>query len=434
MAWGLCLCQTLHGQQRAPDGALRFERLDSRAGLSHNTVLSILQDHQGFLWIGTSDGLNRYDGYQFTVYRNDPFDETSLSNNAVYKLLEDRQGTLWAGTSNGLDRFDRRTEQFIRYDLLTDSLFSSPEQVQLPSMNGLLEDAAGRVWATTGYGVYRYDPQADEMKMYAPHFAAADLRHRRVVEGLFKDRTGTVWVSTDGPTYTYNPEADRFTPMEWAAFPGSASVQYEDEALRLWAAYQGKLYTVDRERGRLSPLPLLPEDQIFKVFLEDRRGTRWIGTHDGLYQVDPLRNQRQFLRLDTSPGAYLSNNIQSLYEDQAGTLWIGALSGLFRLDPYAKPFLHLQHNPTDPNSLSSNTVMAVLEDDEGFLWVGTLGGGLNRVDLKTGTTTQMYRHRAEDPNGLCNDLIWSLYVTPTSPEMLWIGTDQGLCALNRRTG
>ncbi len=149
-----CVPAPLHAQATSlAETPMRFERLD---GLSHNTVTALLQDREGFLWIGTSDGLNRYDGYDFVVYRHDRFDSTSLSNNVVKALLEDQAGTLWVGTDGGLDRFDRRTGRFIRY-----SLRPAPLASQAQAIFALLEDHAGRLWVGTDDGLYRYDRVSD---------------------------------------------------------------------------------------------------------------------------------------------------------------------------------------------------------------------------------------------------------------------------------
>lgn len=412
--------------QLPPEAAPRVERI---GGLSHNSVTALLEDRQGFLWIGTPDGLNRFDGYDVVVYRHAPPDATSLSNNSVKAVLEDRAGQLWVGTDRGLNRFDRRAGRFVRYELHPDRAGSHRRAIFQ-----LLEDHAGHLWVGTQSGLYRYDRAADRFQAYRheptnPHSLVSDD-----VWSLYEDREHTLWVGVNGHgpvLHRYDPDADHFVRFALPPTWSHATVHYGDAAGRLWLSSLQESGAFEPPHGRLTKLPVVPADQGVNVVLEDRGGLCWIGTDEGLYRYDPAAGTHLHLRMDDSPGAYLSNNVQTLYEDRAGALWIGTLSGLFRLDPHAKPFHHLRHDRTDPASLSSNTVMAVREDRDGLLWVGTLGGGLNRVDRRTNTVVR-YRYRPDDPAGLCSDLIWSLYEDRTGA--LWIGTDEGVCVLDRRTG
>lgn len=404
---------------RVTDVNLRFERIDSEAGLSHNTVLSILQDQEGFLWIGTSDGLNRYDGHAFVTYRHDPFDTTSLSNNTVKVLIEDQTGTLWAGTDDGLNRFDRRTGRFVRYRFGPDTLTVSDKGIK-----ALLEDQAGRLWVGAfipGHKLNVYDPHTDQTRTF----------NTSPIWSLHEDREGTLWANGASAIYKYDPAADQMLRVQLPSTSG-LDFLYEDEQGRLWIQERetGGVGVFDPQTGRTTTHALLPGKEPITYILDDRNGLQWIGTNVGLYQRDPATNQLRYLPLDPSPQASLQNHITTLYEDRAGAVWVGTLSGLYRFDPHLKPFHHMGHDPLASGSLSHSTVMAVWEDDEGAVWVGTLGGGLNRVDRQTGTVTR-YRHTAGDPGSLCSDRIWSLYGDHRG--RLWIGADGGLCALDRHT-
>ena len=438
LALGIGTSTQLYGQNRTGsirEAALRFEPLDRRAGLSHNTVLSLVQDRQGFLWIGTSDGLNRYDGYEFVVYRHDRRDTTSLSDNTVRQVLEDRWGTLWIRTGIGLDRFDRQTHRFFHYRFQEEA-----PALDVGSFLTLLEDHRGQLWVGTGTRLYRYDRRADAFDPVhdIPDAAVQEAMQNRHLStepfwDLYEDRTGTLWLSTrQGRLYKLDPTSAQLASFQtpWKML----DVAYDDQD-RLWIMHAEGLGTFDLTTSAFTPLSALPKGKNASgtPILRDRNGILWLGSDDGLYRYDAAMNERLHLLIDPSPGAYLQNSVSALYEDRAGTLWVGTLSGLYRFDPHTKPFTHLGHDPTAPNSLSSNTVMALWEDTDGFLWVGTLGGGLNRVDRKAGTVTR-YRHRADRPGSLCSDLIWTLYEASTKPGILWIGTDEGLCSLDRRTG
>jgi len=422
----------LQAQDQAPSLAetpIRFEQLD---GLSHNTVTALLQDQQGFLWIGTSDGLNRYDGYEFVVYRHDPHDSTSLSNDDVVSLLEDQSGDLWISTANGLSRFDRRAGRFIRYTLGVDSLNLGAG----PS----LYDHTGHLWVgTRGAGLFKYDRQADRFNAYRH-----DPEHPRSlasndIRTLFEGRSGTLWVMTadqglQRTLHQYDAETDHFlrfpVPQEWR----DPITVYEDEARRLWIGHgqnSGGAGAFDQVNQRFVELPEVPSEGRVMRMLMDRKGARWLGTAHGLYKSDPAANGFQYTPLGSFAKGHLSNWVTGILEDRAGALWVGTLSGLFRLDPNTKRFEHLGHDPTTSNSISNAAVMSVVEERDGTLWLGTFGGGLNQIDRHTGQVT-LYPYQPGLPNSLCSQITWSLL--EDRHGTLWIGGQGGLCALNRRTG
>lgn len=415
--------QAQHRMTGPRDATFRFERLD---GLSHNTVTALLQDSAGFLWIGTSDGLNRYDGYDFTVHRHIPGDPTALSNNTIKALLEDRAGHLWVGTDEGLHRLDRRTGRFIRYHLQTGQPASRPQAIF-----HLLEDHTGRLWVGSSDGLYRYERGSDRFSGYRHAADNPNSLADNSIWSLYEDQEGILWVGSSGGLHRYARHTDQFVrfpvPPSWV----HVTIHYRSEA-GLWiSGGEGDgVVMLDLESNRFMAWTEMPAGEAWWS-LEDSNGVRWRGSADGLYRYDPATGVQQHLRVDPSPGAYLQNRIKTLYEDRVGTLWIGTLSGLYRLDAHVKPFEHLAHDPTVTSSLSGNTVMAILEDAAGGVWVGTLGAGLNRLDRRAGTFTR-YRAEPDRPHTLCNDLIWALYEDRRGG--LWIGTDEGLCAFSPRTG
>ena len=227
-----CAPAPLHAQATAlAETPMRFERLD---GLSHNTVLSLVQDQQGFLWIGTSDGLNRYDGYEFVVYRHDRRDATSLSDNTVRQVLEDHQGTLWIRTGAGLDRFDRQTHQFIHYRFQEEN-----PALDVWSFLTLLEDHRGQLWVGTGNRLYRYDRRADA---FNPVYNIPDDAVQEAVQNappapdpfwdLYEDGAGMLWFSTkQGRLYKLDPASAQIASFQtpWT----EPHVEYDDDQGRL---------------------------------------------------------------------------------------------------------------------------------------------------------------------------------------------------------
>jgi ligand-binding sensor domain-containing protein/signal transduction histidine kinase len=408
--------------QPAADGEpLRFARFTSREGLSHNTVLSVLQDSRGFLWIGTADGLNRYDGYTFTVFRHDPADAASLSDNTIQALAEAPDGALWVGTAAGLDRLDPLTGRVERM---------SPPGLDV---NALGFDPEGGLWVS-GEGLHRYDPPARSAQATAAGRLLPVRDHP--LSGLPGLHHVVFSTSPDGTLWTM--EAVEGHPSTLHRFqqggPGfTAAAGLPPGAQNIHAGRSGTLWVFVPEGAAPASIglplrlaPTVPGGAWPGRLLEDRRGRLWIGADDGVYLFDPATGALTRHVLDPAGGAALANYVLALCEDRAGGVWVGTRSGLYRWDPHRKPFRHLAVAPAAP-------VMALREADDGEaggLWLGTLGGGL----LRLGPEGRVAAHLRAGPGGLPSDHVWALHADPAAPHRLWVGTDEGLAVLDRRTG
>ena len=399
----------------APPSSGHAEHLDSRDGLSHNTVFSTYQDRLGYLWIATDDGLNRYDGYTFKVYRHDPNDPASLLQNTVHSLNEDPAGNIWITTPRAFSRFDRRTEQFVHYVTTGDAFASQPPH--------LSPHTGPHFWLINGDGLFCYDPKAEALQRIALP------PEQDAFWNAFVDDQETVWIGTaKGYLHKYVPATGK-----WERFKAPWNIvniiHFADDQGRLWIENPQGTGTFDPATEAFSfvELPAVSSSTLYPR-LKDRNGFIWFYSALGPLRYDPVTGNALPFTLDPPP---LGPNMGHTYEDRAGSIWLATLSGLYRLDPAAKPFRHYAHDARASHSLSNNIVMAIRESDSGALWVGTLGGGLNRLDPTTGQSTP-YRHQPKRPGSLCHDRIWSLY--EDTRGALWVGTDQGLCALDPQTG
>ncbi|HXK43323.1 MAG TPA: two-component regulator propeller domain-containing protein, partial [Anaerolineae bacterium] len=420
-----------------------FFHLTTADGLSHNIVYTILQDRQGFLWFGTQDGLNRYDGYTFTVFRHRRSDPASLVNNTVNVLYEDRAGTLWVGTVGGLDSFSGVGERFHHHTALP------PE-----SIGALYEDADGILWVgTLGSGLFRYDPATGQARQYRHDPADPTSLSDNDVLSLYADRAGTLWVGTlHGGLNAFDRAGGHFTRYTHdAANPhslsdGEVTVIYEDHAGDLWVgtgiAHEdavGGLDRLEQADGRFIHYRYNPQDpqslshNHVQALYEDRSGALWIGTEEGLNLFD--RAGGHFLRVVHDPldGYSLGHNdITAIYEDRSGNLWFGTKGG--GIDRYARAkerFRRYGHDSRDPNSLGASAVGAIAQDPAGILWLGLYGGGLDRLDRATGHITH-YRHDPHDPHSLGHDHVTALSIDHQG--VLWIGTSAGLDRFDAPTG
>ncbi len=381
---------------------IRFEHLTNRDGLSQMSVQTILQDRQGFMWFGTEDGLNRYDGYELRVFRPDAEKHESVSMGSISVLLEDSSGLLWIGTSGGgLDRFDPARESFRHYR-------HDPEQAATPGslshddVRAIHEDGSGALWiGTGGGGLDRFDPARDRFTHYRhdpndPHSLSHD-----VVQTIHEDGSGVLWVGTQGGGLDrFDPARDRFVhyrhdPQTAAGDPGSLS-----------------------------------HDDV-RALHEDSSGVLWIGTWGGgLDRFDRSRGHFVHHRHDPDdPGSLSHDRVRALHEDSSGVLWIGTWGGgLDRLDPSRKRFVHTRHDPEDAGSLSHDRVSAIAEDRSGILWIGTLGGGVNFFDPSRDHFIH-YRHDPGDPESLSHDVVLAIHEDRSGS--LWVGTEGGFDRMER---
>ncbi len=422
-AGALALGAAVNPAGAAGRSAIRFNHWGSEHGLSHNSVYSLAQDRRGFLWVGTVDGLNRFDGYEFRVWRSRPGDVGALRHHVIRALLVDREDTLWVGTDEGLDRFDWQREVFTPV-VLRPGGAAAPRTVQV-----LLEDQVGRVWAGMDRGLFvRAGPGAPFAAVQLP----GEMGRPPEILGLREDHQGRIWVLTYHPSgparlvrLTATFEADRVIDILSGAGTAVGALGI-DRRGRFWLDPQGPLERATEDAQTLSA-PGGVEPRLF-AFAEDGEEGAWLGTSDGLFRWTPTG--RQEVALGSERATWLDRTVRALYRDRAGALWIGTYAGLYRYDPFAKPFVHWRHDRADSNSLSNDAVSAIVEDGAGALWVGTFGGGLNRIEPGSGAVRR-FRHVAADPASLPSDVIWSLL--EGSEGRLWIATEAGLGSLDRRT-
>jgi signal transduction histidine kinase/ligand-binding sensor domain-containing protein len=432
-----------------PASTIRFDRITGGDGLSQNVVLAIAQDHRGFMWFGTEDGLNKYDGYQFTVYKHDPDDPETLSDDYVSVIYEDREGALWIGTRNGLNCLDRSKGAFVRYE-------HDPDDAQ--SIGGtwivsIHEDREGVLWVgTDDGGLNRFDRDTGTFAQYRHDPADPTSLSDDGVGAIYEDREGALWVGTDAGLDLLDRNSGTFTrfqnrPDDPQSLGGTeVSAITEDRDGTLWVGTEdGGLNRFDRFSGDTLgegaftryrhddvDLQSLAHDRVKAIFA-DSAGRLWVGTQNGLALYAPDRDQFFHYQHDPGdPSSLSSNAVWSIYEDRTGVLWFGTYGGaLSKYNRTIDQFALYQHKPNLANSLSDNMIWAIHEDVDGVLWVGTFNGGLNRLDREVGELVT-YRHDPEDLDSLSSDDARAILEDHTGA--LWVGTNGGLDRLDRESG
>ena len=431
-----CAFSTVLRAQPSPSAV--FERISTEQGLSFPLVSSILQDRQGFLWIGTHNGLNRYDGHDFVHFLHTPTDPASLADNYVNTLYDDSEGLLWIGTSNGLSRYNPTTDLFTTYrHTPSDSLSLSHDNVV-----SIHETRAGVLWVGTEQGLNRYDP---DTQGFTQHPLASDdslsLRSKGIT-ALLEDAAGTLWVGTRHGLHTYERGTERLAPYQpdVSRPPPAYDVYtlYEDARSHLWVGTLGNgLIQIDLATGIPTTYMFdpnnphsLPSNVVFDI-TADQDGYLWVGTWEGgLGRLDVATARFTRYMRDFNDEASLSDNrVTAILEDRTGTLWAGTWNGLNKM-PDQKAFTTYTYRPGIQDGLSFPSVSAVVEDEAQQLWIGTAGGGLGRLDRTTGAITH-FRHDVRRSTSLGNDQVTALEIDHEGT--LWVGTVLGLDRFDAQT-
>lgn len=434
-----------------PNPNIRFSRLSLEQGLSQSSIYGLVQDDRGFIWIGTEDGLNRYDGNQFKIFKPVRNDQNSLSDGFVQVMLKDRDGTIWIGTnSGGLEHFDPLTEHFTHFPHKPDDANS----ISSDDVLALFQDQKGAIWiGTHGGGLNKLEfldggriGTETAVKITRYHHDDRDetsLSHN-VVQAISQDANGQLWIGTGNGLNRFDEKEQLFHRYYHdPENPNSLSHDnvwsiYLDDQGALWIGTEGGLNRLNPVAGLFKRFLHDPTDRNsldhdhVRAILEDKNGLLWIGTEGGLNRFD--RRSDRFYRYNHDPADPFSLNggsIRTLFEDQLGVLWVGALgSGLNLAHPGRDQFTYYRNKPTDPHSLSNNVVFGICEDKNGVIWLGT-NGGLNRFDRQTGQFTA-YQNDPITRNSLINDHVWATFVDDEG--LLWLGTEGGLDKFNPYTG
>jgi len=412
---------------------LKIENISIEHGLSQNTVRSILQDSRGFLWFSTEDGLNRYDGYKIKIYRHDQLDSNSLSDNFIWSVCETRNGELWIGTnSGGLNKFDREKERFVRFQ----NSNTNPNSISNNNIRVLYEDNSGNLWiGTEGGGLNKYNTSS---KTFSRITLPVNLPGIVNIFSIAGDSKGSLWLGTDHGLLRFNTYTNKFDLFSNPESPTdvSSNIIYSlliDLQNRMWIGSEAGVYFFNEQKASFTKYTEKVFNSgkvlngIINAFYEDKKGNIWICSQSGLGYL--IKESNEFVPLfhSSEPGTLSNNNITSIIEDRTGIIWTGTTEGgINKIDRRKNKFTHYKHNPFEENSLSYSTIRAIFQDKKGMLWIGTLEGGLNRFDRKN-NKIQHYKNDPKDPSSISENTITS--ILQTSRNELWIGTWGG--GLNR---
>ena len=402
---------------------LWFDRLDVEKGLSQNSVLCVAQDSRGFMWLGSRNGLNKYDSRKITVYKNIPGDSTSLSNNYILSLFCDSRQTLWVGTRDGLHRYDAAADKFERVPLAG---------AAHSAITCIYEDAQKRLWIGTPKNLVLLT--SSEKPVFIS-FAGRKNFPSRGVLCIYQDRSGTMWAGTyDGLVkITTTPGGFEATTLRHDP-ANSASISddqvtsiIQDKEGYLWlATLNGGLNRYHIQQNSFVHYTQAPGGLInnhVRKLLYDAQERIWIGTQEGLSILDPRTGHfTSFVNDPWNKNSLSQNSVHSLYKDNIGNIWVGTFFGGVNCYAAFGAGVTVYNNSSRQSRLSNNVVSAIVEDDKNNLWIGTEGGGLNYMDRSTGQVTY-YQHQAHDAGSLGSNLVKTVY--KDRQGNIWAGTHGG---------
>ncbi len=372
---------------------IKFQHIGSAQGLSQQTVNCIIKDKRGFMWFGTQDGLNKYDGYGMSVYRHNNDDKNSISNNYINCLYEDDEGTIWIGTNGGgLDALNPQTNKFVNYS----NSEKNPYSLSNNNVQCIAKDKSGTLWIGTYNGLNILDPKSGTFKRYNKEpvigLFGSDYRD------IYQDRKGRLWFATyDAGLFLYDKAYDKFT-------------QFIDEGK------DGTQRAINNEKMR--------------CIFEDRDGTFWLGTHAcNVIKFNP--DTKQFIGYYPYSDNPNANRIAAIRQDGFGKIWVAMLAGGVSIcDEKSDKYINLVHIESNPNTLWQTDVRCLyIDPEQNSVWAGMDGGGISVYFRDTGKFRR-YQNPDADNSPMKSNSVFSML--EDSYGRFWVGTDEGLAIMDRK--
>ena len=455
---------------------INFKNITSEDGLSQGTVETIIQDDQGYIWLGTNDGLCRYNGYEFKIYKHDEELENSITNNYIVDIKQDNSGNIWVGTANGLSKIDTKTDLITNYNM-------NDEEKSLSHYNigDILITKSGDVLVGTSDGLNIYNEKKDEF--YRIFNKDSDLSSQ-FIRSLAEDENQNIWVATNNGIdkidiknnkniISFKTGHGKFDISENDIYV----VRYDPKGY-IWAgALKEGLNRIDINTNEVKQYKndyrdekSLPGNYV-KDILRDSSGNLWVGTDNGLAKYnEQTENFATYKNKIYDKTSLVNDEVFSIQEDESGLIWIGTYAGISMFDPNTN-IEHYKKDPFDENSISDNSIHGIYEDKDGLLWVGTNSKGVNVINRKNYNVKHLNKTSKDYPisddnindivgidnkifiatknglnevdkdlktiniynteDGICNNNITALFAD--SKKNVWIGTANGISVLNTNT-
>ena len=455
---------------------INFKNITSEDGLSQGTVETIIQDDQGYIWLGINDGLCRYNGYEFKIYKHDEELENSITNNYIVDIKQDNSGNIWVGTANGLSKIDTKTDLITNYNM-------NDEEKSLSHYNigDILITKSGDVLVGTSDGLNIYNEKKDEFYRI---FNKDSYLSSQFIRSLAEDENQNIWVATNNGIdkidiknnkniISFKTGHGKFDISENDIYV----VRYDPKGY-IWAgALKEGLNRIDINTNEVKQYKNDDRDEkslpgnYVKDILRDSSGNLWVGTDNGLAKYnEQTENFATYKNKIYDKTSLVNDEVFSIQEDESGLIWVGTYAGISMFDPNTN-IEHYKKDPFDENSISDNSIHGIYEDKDGLLWVGTNSKGVNVINRKNYNVKHLNKTSKDYPisddnindivgidnkifiatknglnevdkdlktiniynteDGICNNNITALFAD--SKKNVWIGTANGISVLNTNT-
>lgn len=411
---------------------LKFKHFTSIDGLSQRSVMSILQDKKGYLWFGTRDGLNKFDGKKFTIYRHFSEDSTSLSNNNIHSIYQDTYGNLWIGTQNGLNKYNPKTDNFKQYK------YASKKNSIADNIIWGITQMNQYLFVATNNGVSKINIENNEVENLRNQKNNSNSLSNNSTRSFLKTKDGNLWICNIYYIDVYNPTNKTFTRIDYPKVKdekisiNDRPTLFQDSQNTIWLGYHKGIATLNTSTNKFEDYKFKNQKRILNAvrsICEDFSGNLWIGSYTGLYLLNSQKTSfKHIVHQENKPNSISQNSIYKIYRDSRGDIWIGTwAAGINYFNPDNQSFKQVSFGK-DTNSLNYKVVSGIAEDNDGNLWIGTEGGGLNFLNRKTNQFSY-FKNIPSQENSLSANNVKA--VIKDSNNNLWIGIhDGGVNVLN----
>jgi signal transduction histidine kinase/ligand-binding sensor domain-containing protein len=415
----------------------QFRNYSIEQGLSQSVVNCVIQDSRGFVWVGTQNGLNRFNGYDFTEYLFNPDDSTTLSNNWVYSIAEDGESNIWVGTKGGLNKYIRKENRFKRISFIAGYTGSISQYAY-----DVLVSASGKVYVNTPPVLTVYDPGTEKFSHFPTAFPYDGVINDNRIP-LMEDQDGMIWMGSNVGLTCFYPKSATFSYfLHDPSMPGTISdnritALCQDSKGTIWVGTSNGLNLINKKSGEISRIFNAPGDRqllsnnFIRAIIRDRNGAMWVGTEGGgLNRILSLTGQSFLIdRYSNAENGLGHNIVNALAVDRSQNLWAGTLQGISKTDLKPSRFaLYRRDNTTSSVDLLGNVIASIYKDDQGLIWIGNWGQGLNIFNRKTGAV-EHFSSRLKGNHYIPNDFVHVIFADEL--KNVWIGTRDGIFVFDK---